>query len=277
MDTSYVFRLSPIELRWLAGAFGLSRLTLPEDPLLHTPNSQLEAKLKEAPSSLQARGLILRTKQDASWQVDRLPAAIVRWIGESHSFLAVESQSIGSTSRRMNVYFAGEQAMGISLVGESYGIVLYPNHELLITDLFTWIGVPSQTPKLPKDLYLIPQPFIFIRIAWTDPVTIVKIIKAAGINTQTGREVQEWANTLEWIAKFGMVCPETPDTKIKNDLFVCGNEKWIWAGSGLRDTSESITMAPVSEKYFRIAINKLVLNPEENHFVPATRDAEGIM
>jgi hypothetical protein len=265
MDTSYSLHLSPFEMRWLSSTLGLTRLPLPEDPLLRTSNSQLEAKLREAPTSLQARGLILRTKQDANWQVDRLPAAIVRWIGEAHSFLAVESQSVNSKSRRMNVYFAGEQAMRISLEGDSYNIVLYPNHELLINDLLTWVGSPSQTTKLPKESYLIPQPFIFIQTAWADQVTTAKIIRFAGINQKVGHDIQEWANTLQWVAKFWMVGPENPDTKIINELHMCENERWIWIGSGLRDSSEPIKMAPASEIDTRIAIKKFVPNPEENN------------
>ena len=87
--TSFHFYLSPAELHWLAGAFGLTRLPLADDRSRDLPASKLEIELQAALASLQTRGLIINSG-GVRWQVDHVPAALIRWLGDARRMIIVE-------------------------------------------------------------------------------------------------------------------------------------------------------------------------------------------
>jgi hypothetical protein len=246
MGNGYRLGVSPIELRWLAAAFGIISLPLPDDPLRHKTNSQLEVLVKEVPTALEARGWIRRAGR-AGWRIDRLPAAIIQWMGKAETYLAVDSQIRNSPSRRMNVFFAGEAAMSVAREGDSYSVVIYPAVELLIGELLSWIGAPSEASAPAEEPLSIPQPMEFLRIAWTDPKIMENVLKIAGVNVQSGRKIREWADWIRWAADLSEAKSSPHGMQKKGDLFLCGGEKRMWMGTPSEDPSKLVPISPATE------------------------------
>lgn len=103
---SFSLELTPAELAWLAGAFGQTRLLLPEPPLQRLLDDELAAELATGQISLAQRGIIQRVV-GAGWQVDPALAAIVQMLGSPERTLSLLRLSRSGEESRAMAYRAG--------------------------------------------------------------------------------------------------------------------------------------------------------------------------
>lgn len=234
-EGAFDFYLSPAEVHWLAGAFGVAWLPLPDDPLRDRPRFQVEAGLQEAFSSLQVRGL-LRLIPGIGWQLDRLPAALVRWVGEAEWMLCLEVQPREKPSRRRNIFPAGEEALVVFLENGVFHFALYPDSEQLIAETLVWLDGPWAETSLPeKHVFVLPEPETVIRAAWRDRSTATSILRAAKMSPEKSEAVLGWLDSLQWLVSCACVQLAGEKIEVERRSFWCGDGRWIWVGDIIQE------------------------------------------
>lgn len=252
-ETPYHFQLSPAELQWLAGAFGLTHIPLPK----YRARALLHSDIEKAIASLQSRGLI-RHAQGVNWQVDRLPAAIVAWLGNADWMLAIELQLRSGELRYMNVFRTNDQGMTISMENDVFCFTLCPSADLLITECLTWMGVFSKPSLSAVPTYELPQPETLIRTGWRDKPITAKILQNTGFNLEKVNATLEWLDTLQWVASMTRVKLEAAQARAESQTVFCGDRKKVWAGSGEVNTPNVLSMTQVSSQGIRLLIQNLL-------------------
>ena len=113
-ETTFSLDLSAAELAWLAGAFGQTRLLLPEAPLQRLLDDELSAELAVGQASLAQRGLI-RHVPGSGWQVEGAAAAVVQLLAGSERTLSLLHLDRDGIRSRAMLY----RAAGMHLLLES--------------------------------------------------------------------------------------------------------------------------------------------------------------
>jgi hypothetical protein len=240
------FDLSLAELRWLAGAFSISHLPLPDDAIGGRTLSQLEAEQRNGHTSLLTRGLV-HASPSFGWQVDRLPTAIIQWLASAQSLLRLEHIPKNGAPRRINIFTMDEQGMSVEMNADAAHFTLYETRAMLIESALGWLALSSVTKKSAKT-YQLPQPQSFLPAAWKNPKLAEKMLKTAGIAAK--KDVITWVNSLEYVASLSRV--ELSENKILDQFVICGDKKSVWGGSG-----EKISFAPMTMKELPATMGKI--------------------
>lgn len=244
-ETAFHFQLSPAELHWLAGAFGQTRLPLPDDPLRALPPVQREAQLMQALASLQTRGLIRRAP-GLGWQVDRLPAALVRWMGAAEWMLAAEIHTREGISRRAGIFNEQTAGMSVTLEGSAYRFVLYRDFDALIAGLLAWLGASFADPAPAAPTYTLHQPLTILRAAWQDAALAAKMLKRTGLSPKETKAALAWLESLQWAAALTRLHLEAQRPQAEAEAILCADGQRVWAGLGAGDESGALSLKPIS-------------------------------
>lgn len=249
----FPFDLSRAELHWLAGAFGIARLPLPDLAPAGLSPAQLESLQKDGHASLLTRGL-LRPSPGFGWQVERLPAALVQWIASAPSLLRLEHIPKAGTVRRAHLFTAGEQGLSLEMEGETARFVLYESLPLLREAALRWLSLPAKSKPTPFS-HTIPQPLTFLPAAWRDSQLAARILKERGVNPKTAKSALDWAASLEWVAALSAVKLEGDRNTLLKQFAFCGDGKSLWGGEG---DGEEASFVHVAKKTINARMSEML-------------------
>jgi len=248
MNTEFVtfhFKLSPAELHWLAGAFGLAHLPLLDTPVHNLPTSQFkEAELKNGLASLQSRGLI--SHASVSYQVDRLSAAVIKWLGSAASMLLLDVHTRSRTSHRAQVFSEEDASMYVSLEDEKYQFLFLSGRRAVSDYLLDQVGASFADLKTATAKYALSQPVTILRTAWTDPSLAANMLKVTGLKPKEIKHLLAWAESLEWIVTLNHVQLEVEEIGKERKAILCGNKQGCWSGGIEGKAEDRITLTPIS-------------------------------
>lgn len=224
-ESTYSLELSSAELRWLAGTLGLIHLPFSDDNLRNL--SCTDAGLSDAQASLQRRGLIHRAA-GLGWEVDRLPTAIIRWLGTADKMLSMETYLHDGNSRRVYSLVDGKIGMSVTPDSDVYRFVLYQSIDALLMGLMNSIGAPRADTQPDSRCFDIPQPMIIIPTAWRDSNLAKQILQRSGVERKKTDILSSWLVSLRWAAALTSVQLGTisPESKLQN--IVCSGPKGLW-------------------------------------------------
>jgi len=247
------FDLSLAELHWLAGAFSVSHLPLPDDSMSGRTLSQLEAEQKNGHASLLTRGLV-RPSPSFGWQVDRLPTAIIQWIASAQSLLRLEHIHKSGATRRIHIFTMGEQGMSVEMNADTVQFTLYETRAMLIESALQWLAVSPVTEKSEKN-YQLPQPQTFLPAAWENPNLAEPMLNTAGIAIK--KDTLIWINSLEYVTSFNRLELSGEENKTVNQFTICGNKKSTW-GRTSKENNENVSFVPMTKKKITATMDKML-------------------
>ncbi len=251
---TFQFQLTLAELSWLAGAFGMTSLPLPENSISTAARKFKQAESDQGSASLLTRGLIQRS-EGFGWQVDRLPSAIIRWFGTAESLLRVERIPKNGTARRMHIFTMNEQGMSVEMDVDTVNFIFHQSRSTLIDSLSKWLELPASAKKT-EAAYQLPQPSIFIPAVWKDPKFAEDILNNAGIKVQV-KETTAWVNSLETVAALSKVRLDGEENSLISQFVICADNKFAWGGNG-GDNNENMSFVPMTMKKITTTINTLL-------------------
>lgn len=258
MVANYLFQLSPLELNWLAGAFGITRLPLIDDPLRHIANSQLAEEAKVGLASLQSRGLIQRAS--GGYQVDRLPAAIVKWLGSSAGMLILDVHTRHGISRHAQVFTEEDASMSVSLEEGNYQFLFLPGHRAVSEYVFNQAGASFADQKGASAQYALSQPVTILRTVWTDPSLAGKMLKVIGLKPKETKPLLAWAESLEWIVTLNHVQLVGEKAGEERNVTLCGNKQQCWAGCVDGAVDKAVVLSSINMQEARSLVEHQLQN-----------------
>ena len=250
---AFQFNLSRAELFWLAGAFGISSLPLPDAAFEKLTPDQLERRQKAGHASLLTRGLI-RPSPGFGWQVERLPAALVQWISSAPSLLRLEHISKDGSVRALHIYTSGTQGLSLEMDGETACFIIYQTRRLLQDAIMRGLSLPSKTKKT-ANVHKLPQPLAFFPTAWKNASLAARILKEHGIDSKSAKSAFDWAVSIGWIAALSKVRIEGTGNTIAEQFALCGDGKSIWGG---RSDGQYTSFAQIVEKTINAKIGEML-------------------
>jgi len=249
----YPFELSLAELHWLAGAFGISSLPLPDGIFDGLTPPQLEQRQKAGHASLLTRGLI-RPSPGFGWQAERLPAALLQWIASAPSLLKLERIPKNGATQSLHLFTADDQGLSLEMDGDTARFAIFQTRRLLQESAMRWLALPAKTKKS-NIFHDLPQPLTFIPTAWNDPTLAARILKERGVNAKTAQSTLTWAVSLEWVIALSKVKLEGQRNVIANQFVLCGNAKSIWGG---RDEQTKVSFVHIVEKTINATMGEML-------------------
>jgi hypothetical protein len=243
MTASYLLQLSPLEFHWLSDSFGMPRLPLIDDPLRHTPRSKLAAESKNAIASLESRGLI--NHASSRWQVDRLLATAITWLGTANSLLVIEINTREGSSHFAQVVSQGDVCMHVSFEDGKYQLLFLPGHAALSDHLFDQLGACSAKSRSAAQ-YVVSQPDTILRTVWKDATLASNMLRITGLETTTIKATLSWADSLNWVSVIRHA--QIDDKKgTEQQIVLCGNQHETWSGTLVPDTDERFLLASMDK------------------------------
>jgi hypothetical protein len=256
MDPNFLLQLSPLELRWLAASFGILHLPVLDDPLRHVPNSQLTDEFKNSMNSLETRGLVSRAS--SGWQVDRLPAAILKWLGSAAVMLVVDLHLRAGLSRRIQVFTQDDVCMLVSLEDGKYHFLFLPGRMASSDHLLDQFGASSADPEPAPANYTISQPVTILRTAWTNPALAGQMLKVSRFEPGMIESLLAWAASLEWIIALNRIQLEGEEAGSKDQAIVCGSSHGRWSGRVSGNADDAVTLSSIALNEIRDLIGCLL-------------------
>jgi hypothetical protein len=229
VNDTFPFDLSLDELHWLAGAFGIASLPLPDHPQLDLSRAELVERQKKGHASLLRRGLI-QPSPGFGWQVDRLPAAIVQWMATAESMLRVERTEKEHGRRVMHVFTSNDQILSVEITAGVVNFILYNARAVMMKSLRQWLNLPTKIKKT-KEVFTIPQPQIFFAAAWQNPDLVEKMLTVAGVRPQVQMEA-EWVESIMTVSMLSKIPLHQTEHSSNSYLFLCMDKNTLWTGSG---------------------------------------------
>lgn len=249
-DDTLPFDLSLDELHWLAGAFGIATLPLPDHAQADNSRVQLIERQKKGHASLLRRGLI-QPSLGFGWQVDRLPAAIVQWMASADSMLRVERIEKEGGKKVMHVFTSSGQALSLEFADETAHFMLHKTRANMNDSLNVWLMLPPK-PVKSKKIFSIPQPQAFIPVAWKDPQLAARILHERGIDAKQTKSALAFSASLEWIAAISKVKLDGRNNSIVEQVVLCGGGKLVWGGE------DDVSFVPMTVKGLSAKIGELL-------------------
>ena len=264
IEDTFHFELTLDELNWLAGAFGIASLPLPDHVQPETSPTQLIEGQKRGHASLLRRGLI-QSSPGFGWQVDRLPAAFVQWMVTATSMLRLERIEKEGVKQALHIFTSGEHALSVEVAEHSVKFMLYKSHTVLKKSLTQWLNLPSKIEKT-KGIYSIPQPQTLFAAARQNPALVEKMLRAAGARSQVQREA-EWVKSLTEVSVLSKIHLNQTNPTPNSHLFLCGDKKTLWVGVGT-EQDELVTFESMTLRELDAKISAMILNQGEPRVEP---------
>lgn len=249
---AFAFDLSRAELHWLAGAFGIASLPLPDDAPAGLSPAQSESRQKEGHASLLTRGL-LRPSPGFGWQAERLPAALVQWIASAPSLLRLERIPKNGTPRRAHLFTQGDHGLSLEMDGDSARFVIYESLPLLRNMALRWLSLPAKAKASAS--HSIPQPLTFLPAAWKDPQLAARILEERGMNPKAVKSALAWISTLQWVGAVSQVKLEGRNNSILRQVVLCGDKKSAWGGE---EEETKVSFVPMTAKGISAKIKEML-------------------
>lgn len=258
-DDTLHFELTLDELNWLAGAFGVASLPLPDHARPETSAAQLREGQKKGHASLLRRGLI-QSSPGFGWQVDRLPAALIQWMATATSMLRVERIEKEGKKQVMHIFTSGDQALSVEIADSLVNFFLYKSHDGLKRSLSAWLKLPTRIKK-GNETFSIPQPQTLFAAAWQNPDLIEKMLRVAGNRLEVQNET-EWVKSITAISVLSKIHLHQTDQSPNSHLFLCRDKTALWVGAGT-EADGPISFETMTSKGLDAKISAMILSPGE--------------
>jgi hypothetical protein len=253
-DPNYSLQLSHDELYWLARAFNIHTLPLPGEFAGSLFSPEVQKELNQGQVSLVARNLIRRVNRQG-WQVDPLPAALVRWLGASKWKFFAQVLRLDGETGQLHAFVEHEAGLSVAMDERNYSVVLYPNSTALQSGLQSWIDaslpdtskIPNESPKPELASFLLPQPETLIPVAWRDKKLAGEILARVFPDARLKKATIKWLESLEWISTLTRVNLETENEKVESRIVICGRGVELWSGGGALPHPEILPLSPISQ------------------------------
>lgn len=246
---TYPFELTLDELYWLAGAFGISSLPLPDAAFDGLTPEQLAHRQKTGHASLLTRGL-LRPSPGFGWQVEQLPAALLQWISSAPSLLRLERIPREGPSRSLHLFTADAQGLSLEMDGDTARFVIFSSRRLLQDSALRWLSLPAKAKKS-AIVHELPQPLTFLPAAWKDPSLAARILREHGLEASA----LEWAASLEWVAALSRVKLDGARNTLAGQFALCGDGKSIWGG---REDERKVPFISITKAAINATIGEML-------------------
>jgi hypothetical protein len=256
MTANYLFQLSPLELHWLADAFGVARLPLSDDPLRHVPDSRRKTEVQNGLTSLESRRLISRAS--SGYQVDQLPAGIIQWLGSATGMLILDVYTCNGISRHAQVFTQEDTSMSVSLEEGNYQFLFLPTGRAVSDYLLKQVGASFADPKAAAPKYALSQPVTILRAAWKDPSLAGRMLKVIGIKPKEAQSLLAWAASLEWILALDHIQIRGKDDQGGRKAVLCGTSQTSWLADMDGQPDEIAGFSPVNSQTAHTAIQHLL-------------------
>jgi hypothetical protein len=224
------------ELYWMAGVLGFMRLTLPM-----TPSTLSETQIQKAQESLSARGLIRRVP-GAGWQVDRLTAFLVHWLGETERCAFLEIHRRDGKLQKAGLFQLNELSLMVLHDQENIEFILCSDNNALWSEWTRRFGIA--TGGADKGAYQLPELVQLIELAWRNPEAARRAFLIAGIPKAAGSAILTWIDSLKTAVLFTPF-PAQSDSKL---LILCsdGKSAWIRSSDGTQKKEKPDEFHPCS-------------------------------
>jgi hypothetical protein len=234
--TPFCLSMTLPELSWLAGVFGLTRLALPV-PL--PPLS--DAQIRQAQDSLSKRGLIRRAS-GTGWQVDRLAAFLVHWLGETEQCAFVEIHRREGEARNAGMYLWKGLSLLVWCDQGELEFVFIAEENALWDELARRLDIPPA--RAGKGIFRLPEPVPLIRLAWRDPEAAHRALLNADLPKAAATSTLAWIDSLSTAVLF---TPFPFQSNLK-PLLLCSDGKAAWMNSsdGMQKKDKSDEFHPCS-------------------------------
>jgi hypothetical protein len=206
-----------VELGWLAGAFGLTRLALPV-----TFSPPTEEALHTAQESLARRGLIQRDP-GAGWKVDHLAVFLIQWLGSIERYIHIEIERREGGIRHAGLYSRPELFLLAACLPDRVDFTFLPSESTLVDPLASFLDLGPI--RLGKGDFTLPQPRELIRSVWQDPTPARRVLARAGLSKRETEFSLAWIQSLKTDATFNLVPPEGSEP-----FLLCSDGSALWAG-----------------------------------------------
>lgn len=224
----FTFDLSRDEILWLMGAFGLVELPVPESSFLFVPSQELRERQRAGAQLLQQRGL-LRPGEGASWQVERLPAALIQTMAAAEEWLRLDYRNRAGMTRSMH-FFAADGMRFLLDLAEGYAhFCLCADVSTAAEALWGWLALPPGLVAGQGRLSL-PQPLDFLPLAWNDPGLAARVLTEHGLPAQDVPTVLAWVESLEWICAASVQERRSDGVTTSLRFVACGDSVYAWGG-----------------------------------------------
>jgi len=253
-EDTFHFELTLDELNWLAGAFGVASLPLPDYSRPETSPAQRIEGQKKGHASLLRRGLI-QSSPGFGWQVDRLPAALIHWMATATSMLRVERIDKEGGKQVMHIFTSDDQGLSVEMTGSDINFVLYKTQTALKKSLNGWLKLPTKIEKA-KGAYSIPQPQTLFAAAWQNPALVEKMLVAAVARSQVQLEAG-WAKSIEAVCTLSKIHLNQTDHASNSQLFLCKDKKTLWAGIGT-EADEQVSFKTMTLRELNAKISVII-------------------
>ncbi|MBT7191908.1 MAG: hypothetical protein HN916_17160 [Anaerolineae bacterium] len=227
-NSTYSLDLAQEELYWLAGAFGVANLPLPDDTWHGYSAHAYDVDLQKGNASLLARGL-LRSSPGFGWRVDRLPLGIIQSLSSANSLLRVKYIQQNGITRTAHFFTMGENALSIEIDADAVHFTLYQTHVAMREAVLNWKNFPHSATKAGAT-YQLPQPDAFLPIAWKTPALIEKMLNPLRLFAEI-KDISTWVKSLEYLVLMSNVHIEGQSKRTVGQISVCGNTENIWGGA----------------------------------------------
>jgi hypothetical protein len=255
--SAFRFQLSPAELHWLAGAFGLTRLYLPDDPMRGLAPAQVQPRLNAGLTSLQARGLIRRLAP-ATWDVDRVPAGIIRWMGGAETIGLIDIHLRTGGSYATCVFTQGDAALAGSLRDKNYEFTIYPGRAPCFADLLGAAGAVFSDVAPDPQCWDVPQPGIVVRTTWKDAALAERMLRVAGLKPRQIKPLLAWMQTLQWLAVVNELDIHAERNLLRLRTVAGGDRHNVWNTNGALENDEMLSLVYTPRKQVTAMLHNLL-------------------
>jgi hypothetical protein len=255
MSDNYEFQLASGELFWLAKAFQIRSLRLSQNPFAKFAPYQTKEVLSRAQESLKLRGYI-QPLDGQKWQVDHLPAAIIRWLGTTERRIEAQVITRDGGARKANLFIETDMNMIALDEGDSYRFILFPDRPGLISALLDWMDIPA-TPKVDSGSYALPQPEAVIPAAWRDKKIVESVLKRAGHSSSQVKAALKWMGSLQWVATLSRLRFKDNSPMAEARCAICADRQTVWFGGRDSDPSALLSLSAISRKDLIVQLGDL--------------------
>jgi hypothetical protein len=222
-EVYYSFDLSTDEVFWLSGMFGLLRFPFIE---MRSRAHYDSVSIQRGQSRLQERGWI-RYQTSTGWEIDPLPAALMRWITDAEVCLSLLVRHRNESAKRCDIYCFDKVGLLVTFEPEYFHFQI----SLRDSDLTIFLikSIPNLAMAESSELrsYSVTQPEEMVHAAWNSAEALHKAIRHQGYQENEVYLVSEWLKNLTWFAH--LTYQKTANRSVvSKHFFVCGNNKTNW-------------------------------------------------
>lgn len=224
----FTFGLSRDELLWLSAALGLPSLPMPEASFMAVPPQELSVSQQTGAESLRRRGL-LHQAADGTWQLERLPAALLQEMSAAAEWLRLDYRARSGMTRSLHFFAAAEIRFLLDLAEGYARFCLCADSPTAAEALWGWLSLPPGLETGEGEVFL-PQPLELLPLAWKDPELAARVLNEHSLPSADISPVLRWTAVLEWVSAATLFERRAGNVSVALRFVSCGSLTRMWGG-----------------------------------------------